>query len=223
MDSKIKEIVDYGREICLQNLLLITRLKEDLKQKTDLSGIEKIDKEVLPIYENIYFSLEEEQLKSMIADDSELLEKIKNNLEKILENSNLSKNFILEQLSKRKELIGKSGAEVVKKFNTYKLKEYKKERADLLSKINLALDEEEKLNLDLSNAIQEKEQMEIIEKIQPIREKYRELEKKFNMFQEEVKKCEEVLNKKWPYEIYGTREEKEFLDVFLKVYDNIDI
>ncbi|MDY5305471.1 MAG: hypothetical protein SPH54_02920, partial [Fusobacterium gastrosuis] len=75
MDSKIKEIVDYGREICLQNLLLITRLKEDLKQKTDLSGIEKIDKEVLPIYENIYFSLEEEQLKSMIADDSELLEK----------------------------------------------------------------------------------------------------------------------------------------------------
>lgn len=223
MDSKIKEIVDYGREICLQNLLLITRLKEDLKQKTDLSGIEKIDKEVLPIYENIYFSLEEEQLKSMIADDSELLEKIKNNLEKILENSNLSKNFILEQLSKRKELIGKSGAEVIKKFNTYKLKEYKKERADLLSKINLVLDEEEKLNLDLSNAIQEKEQMEIIEKIQPIREKYRELEKKFNMFQEEVKKCEEVLNKKWPYEIYGTREEKEFLDVFLKVYDNIDI
>lgn len=223
MDSKIKEIVDYGREICLQNLLLITRLKEDLKQKTDLSGIEKIDKEVLPIYENIYFSLEEEQLKSMIADDSELLEKIKNNLEKILENSNLSKNFILEQLSKRKELIGKSGAEVVKKFNTYKLKEYKKERADLLSKINLVLDEEEKLNLDLSNAIQEKEQMEIIEKIQPIREKYRELEKKFNMFQEEVKKCEEILNKKWPYEIYGTREEKEFLDVFLKVYDNIDI
>nr|WP_241634898.1 hypothetical protein [Fusobacterium gastrosuis] len=223
MDSKIKEIVDYGREICLQNLLLITRLKEDLKQKTDLSGIEKIDKEVLPIYENIYFSLEEEQLKSMIANDSELLEKIKNNLEKILENSNLSKNFILEQLSKRKELIGKSGAEVVKKFNTYKLKEYKKERADLLSKINLVLDEEEKLNLDLSNAIQEKEQMEIIEKIQPIREKYRELEKKFNMFQEEVKKCEEVLNKKWPYEIYGTREEKEFLDVFLKVYDNIDI
>ncbi|MDY4010234.1 MAG: hypothetical protein SOY60_01010 [Fusobacterium gastrosuis] len=223
MDSKIKEIVDYGREICLQNLLLITRLKEDLKQKTDLSGIEKIDKEVLPIYENIYFSLEEEQLKSMIADDSELLEKIKNNLEKILENSNLSKNFILEQLSKRKELIGKSGAEVVKKFNTYKLKEYKKERADLLSKINLVLDEEEKLNLDLSNAIQEKEQMEIIEKIQPIREKYRELEKKINMFQEEVKKCEEILNKKWPYEIYGTREEKEFLDVFLKVYDNIDI
>ncbi|MDD7410881.1 hypothetical protein [Fusobacterium gastrosuis] len=223
MDSKIKEIVDYGREICLQNLLLITRLKEDLKQKTDLSGIEKIDKEVLPIYENIYFSLEEEQLKSMIADDSELLEKIKNNLEKILENSNLSKNFILEQLSKRKELIGKSGAEVIKKFNTYKLKEYKKERADLLSKINLVLDEEEKLNLDLSNAIQEKEQMEIIEKIQPIREKYRELEKKFNMFQEEVKKCEEILNKKWPYEIYGTREEKEFLDVFLKVYDNIDI
>lgn len=223
MDSKIKEIVDYGREICLQNLLLITRLKEDLKQKTDLSGIEKIDKEVLPIYENIYFSLEEEQLKSMIADDSELLEKIKNNLEKILENSNLSKNFILEQLSKRKELIGKSGAEVIKKFNTYKLKEYKKERADLLSKINLVLDEEEKLNLDLSNAIQEKEQMEIIEKIQPIREKYRELEKKINMFQEEVKKCEEILNKKWPYEIYGTREEKEFLDVFLKVYDNIDI
>ena len=53
MDSKIKEIVDYGREICLQNLLLITRLKEDLKQKTDLSGIEKIDRKYF-LYMKIY-------------------------------------------------------------------------------------------------------------------------------------------------------------------------
>lgn len=223
MDSKIKKIIDYGREICLQNLLLITRLREDLTQKGDLSAVEKIEKDVLPIYENIYFSLEEDQIKGMTEEKIEFLEKIEENLEKILKNSSLNKEFILEQLQKRKELRGKSGAEVIKKFNEYKLKNYRKQRADLLSKINLILNEEEKLNLDLSNAIQEEEQLEIIEKIQPVREKYRELEKKYNMFQEEIEQCERVLNKKWLYEIYGTREEKEFLDVFLKVYDNINI
>lgn len=223
MDSKIKEIIEYGREICLQNLLLMTRLKEDLSQKGDISGVEKLDKDVLPIYENIYFSLEEEQIKAMIEEKTEFLEKIEENLEKILKNSDLNREFILEQLQKRKELKGKSGAEVIKKFNTYKLKNYKKQRAELLNKINSILDEEEKLNLKLSNAIQEEEQLEIIEKIQPIREKYREFEKKFNIFQKEIEHSENIINKKWPYEIYGTREEKEFLDVFLKVYENIHI
>lgn len=223
MDSRIKGIIEYGREICLQNLLLMTRLKEDLSQKGDISGVEKLDKDVLPIYENIYFSLEEEQIKVMIEEKTEFLEKIEENLEKILKNSNLNREFIFEQLQKRKDLKGKSGAEVIKKFNTYKLKNYKKQRAELLNKISSILDQEEKLNLKLSNAIQEEEQLEIIEKIQPIREKYRELEKKFNIFQKEIEHCENIINKKWPYEIYGTREEKEFLDVFMKVYENIHI
>lgn len=65
--------------------------------------------------------------------------------------------------------------------------------------------------------------MEIIEKLQPIRQEYRSLEQQITIYQKEILKCEDILNKKWPYEIYGTREEKEFLDVFLSVYDDIHI
>ena len=42
--------------------------------------------------------------------------------------------------------------------------ELKKIKGNLLQKLNKLLDKEEKLNLDLSNAIQEVEQLEIIEK-----------------------------------------------------------
>lgn len=223
MDLKIKELSSYGKEICLQNLLLITRIKEDLSQKGDLAGIEKIEAELIPVYEKIYLSLESEQLEEIHKIDIKAFEKINETLDKILKDSGLKKEFILEQLEKRKKLSGKSGAEVVKKFFNYRLKEYKKKRSEILEKINKILDEEEKLNLDLSNAIQEEEQMKIIENLQPIRQKYRNLESQLNIYQNGIIEAEKVLKSKWQYEIYGTREEKEFLDVFLKVYDNIHI
>ena len=223
MDLKINELSEYGKEICLQSLLLINRIREDLLQKEDLSGVKKIEDEVIPVYEKIYFSLEEEQLKEMYNDDEKSLEKIEKTLDKILKDSGLKKDFILEQIQKRKDLKNKSGAEVIKKFYKYKLKEYKKKRTELLEKINRVLDREEKLNLELSNAIQEKEQMEIIDKLQPIRQEYRKIEKQIDIYQKGIEEAEKILENKWQYEIYGTREEKELKDVFLEVYDNIHI
>ncbi|MBQ3438286.1 MAG: hypothetical protein IJG31_07290 [Fusobacterium sp.] len=225
LKTNLKKLSEYGKEICLQNLLLINRIKEDLDTKGDLAGVEKLEHELIPIYEKIYFSLDEDILEELIKNDDkiQIFENIQKSLDKILEDSSLKKDFIEKQLNKRRELKGKSGAEVIKKFNEYKLKEYKKKRADLLEKTNKILDEEEKLNLDLSNAIQENLQMEIIEKLQPIRQEYRSLEQQITIYQKEILKCEDILNKKWPYEIYGTREEKEFLDVFLSVYDDIHI
>lgn len=223
MDLKINELSEYGKEICLQNLLLINRIREDLVQKDDISGVEKIESELIPVYEKIYFSLEFDQLKEMLVEDEKALEKIEKTLDKILKESGLKKEFILEQLKKRKDLKGKSGAEVVKKFYNYKLKEYKKKRTILLEEINKILDKEEALNLELSNSIQEKEQLEIIEKLQPVREEYRKIEKQINLYQKEIEEAEKILESKWQYEIYGTRKEKELLDAFLEVYDNIHI
>ena len=114
MDLKINELSEYGKEICLQSLLLINRIREDLLQKEDLSGVKKIEDEVIPVYEKIYFSLEEEQLKEMYNDDEKSLEKIEKTLDKILKDSGLKKDFILEQIQKRKDLKNKSGAEVIK-------------------------------------------------------------------------------------------------------------
>lgn len=221
--DKIENLVDYGKEVCLQNLLLISRLREDLNIKGDISGVERIDEKLIPVYENIYKSLNLENIKELLNEDENNLKKIKDTLEKILKDSNFDKKFVLEQQKLRAKFKEKSGAEVVKRFNEYKLKEYKKKRNLILKNINEILDEEEKLNLDLSNAIQEIEQLEIIEKLQPIREKYRNLESQLNLYQKEIENCEKILEKKWPYEIYGTREEKEFLDIFLSVYDNIHI
>ena len=79
------------------------------------------------------------------------------------------------------------------------------------------------MNLELSNAIQEKEQMEIIDKLQPIRQEYRKIEKQIDIYQKGIEEAEKILENKWQYEIYGTREEKELKDVFLEVYDNIHI
>lgn len=221
MDLKINkiEISEYGKEICLQNLLLTNKIKENLNKSGDISGVEKIENEVIPVYEKIYFSLDLEELDKIENEDKNALEKIKENLERILKNSGLTKEFILSQLELRKKLSGKSGAEVVKKFYKYKLKEYKKIKFDLLEKINSILDEEEKLNLELSNAIQEEEQMKIIDKLQPVRQKYRELEAQINIYQKEIKICEDAISKKWYYEIYGTLQEKDLLNSFLNIYN----
>lgn len=57
------------------------------------------------------------------------------------------------------------------------------------------MDKEEKLNLDLSNAIQEVEQMEIIEKLQPVRAEFRSLSLQFDKYQKELEETENKLSK----------------------------
>ena len=130
--------------------------------------------------------------------------------------SNLKEKYIRAQIEKREELKGNSGAEVVEKFFKYKIKELKKIKGDLLQKLNKLLDKEEKLNLDLSNAIQEVEQLEIIEKLQPVRAEFRSLSLQLDKYQKELEETENKLLKKWYYEIYGTTDK----DILLKVYNS---
>jgi len=85
---------------------------------------------------------------------------------------------------------------------------------DLIQKINKVLDKEEKLNLDLSNAIQEVEQMEIIEKLQPVRAEFRSLSLQFDKYQKELEETENKLSKKWYYEIYGTTDKEILLEAY---------
>ena len=85
---------------------------------------------------------------------------------------------------------------------------------DLIQKINKVLDKEEKLNLDLSNAIQEVEQIEIIEKLQPVRAEFRSLSLQFDKYQKELEETENKLSKKWYYEIYGTTDKEILLEAY---------
>lgn len=211
--KKIKELSSYGNEIALQQLLKVHNLRADLEKKGDLSGIEKIDKELIPPYENIFKFSEFENLKNILEEKKDTLENIEKFFKKIMEDNKLEKDFLSKQVELRKELKGKSGSEVVERFLKYRLKEYKKIKTKYLEQINKILDEEKKLNMDLSNSIQEVEQLPILEGLNKVRKKYQALLNKFEVYQLEIEKTELKLNNKWAFEIYGVLEEKELLKV----------
>ena len=215
-ETKIKKFIKYAKEVCLQNLFLADNIKVDLKNQDNLFEAERIEKEVISKYENIYLLLEEETLLNIYKKDKKIFEKIKETIEKMAKDSNLKEEYIKAQIKKREELKGNSGAEVVEKFFKYKIKEFKKIKGDLLQKLNKLLDKEEKLNLDLSNAIQEVEQLEITEKLQPGRAEFRKLSIQLDKYQKELEETESKLSKKWYYEIYGTTDK----EILLKVYNS---
>ena len=216
INTKIKNFINYSKEICLQNLFLADNIKVDLKNQDNLYEVERIEKEVISVYENIYLSLDEEFLLNLYKENKKAFEQLEETIEKMKKDANLKDEYIKTQIKKRIELKGNSGAEVVEKFFKYKIKELKKIKGDLLQKLNKLLDKEEKLNLDLSNAIQEVEQLEIIEKLQPVRAEFRSLSLQLDKYQKELEETENKLLKKWYYEIYGTTDK----EILLKAYNS---
>ena len=213
-ETKIKNFIDYAREVCLQNLFLVDNFKVDLKNQVNLYEVERIDNEVISKYENIYLLLDETTILDIYKKDRKVFEKIEKAIKKMAEDAKIKDEYINLQIKKRKELKGNSGSEVVEKFFKYKIKELKKIKGDLLQKINKVLDREEKLNLDLSNAIQEVEQLEIVEKLQPIRAEFRKLSVQLDKYQKELEETENKLSKKWYYEIYGTTDKETLLEAY---------
>ena len=216
INTKIKNFIKYAKEICLQNLFLADNIKVDLKNQDNLYEVERIEKEVISVYENIYLSLDKEFLLNLYKENKKAFEQLEETIEKMKKDANLKDEYIKTQIKKRIELKGNSGAEVVEKFFKYKIKELKKIKGNLLQKLNKLLDKEEKLNLDLSNAIQEVEQLEIIEKLQPVRAEFRNLSLQLDKYQKELEETENKFFKKWYYEIYGTTDK----EVLLKAYNS---
>ena len=216
INTKIKDFINYAREVCLKCLLWADNIKVDLKSQDNLYEVERIEKEVISVYENIYLSLDEEFLLNLYKENKKAFEQLEETIEKMKKDANLKDEYIKTQIKKREELKDNSGAEVVEKFFKYKIKELKKIKGDLLQRLNKLLDKEEKLNLDLSNAIQEVEQLEIIEKLQPVRAEFRSLSLQLDKYQKELEETENKLFKKWYYEIYGTTDK----EVLLKVYNS---
>ena len=216
INTKIKDFIKYAKEVCLQNLFLADNIKVDLKNQDNLYEVERIDKEVISVYENIYLSLNEGFLLNLYKENKKAFKQLEETIEKMKKDANLKDGYIKNQIKKREELKGNSGAEVVEKFFKYKIKELKKIKGDLLQKLNKLLDKEEKLNLDLSNAIQEVEQLEITEKLQPVRAEFRKLSIQLDKYQKELEETENKLSKKWYYEIYGTTDK----EILLKAYNS---
>ena len=134
-----------------------------------------------------------------------------------MKENNFSEEYIKNQMELREKFKGDSGAEVVKRFFQYEKKELEKTKYELLDRADKILEEEEKLSMEMKNAIQEEEQIEYIYKLQPVRAEFRKAEEKILKVQEKLDILNKRLVSEWPYEIYGTVSKDEMLKTYNKI------
>ena len=134
-----------------------------------------------------------------------------------MKENNFSEEYIKNQMELREKFKGDSGAEVVKRFFQYEKKELEKMKYELLDRADKILEEEEKLSMEMKNAIQEEEQIEYIYKLQPVRAEFRKAEEKILKVQEKLDILNKRLVSEWPYEIYGTVSKDEMLKTYNKI------
>lgn len=211
--KECNEILKFSTEVILQVFVKINKRVEELKNNDEISALEILQNEVIPKYEKLY-----KGLKTEIKDDEEIdiekFENIKKYIYDIMKENSFSEEFIRTQMKLREKFQGESGAEVVKKLFEYEKKQMENTKYNLLDKVNKVLDREDKLAMDLKNAIQEEEQIECIYKLQPVREEYRALEEKVLRVQKNIDDLKKKLDSEWTYEIYGTISKDEMLNTY---------
>ena len=211
--KECNEILKFSTEVILQVFVKINKRVEELKSNDEISALEILQNEVIPKYEKLY-----KGLKTEIKDDEEIdiekFENIKKYIYDIMKENSFTKEFIRTQMKLREKFQGESGAEVVKKLFEYEKKQMENTKYNLLDKVNKVLDREDKLAMDLKNAIQEEEQIECIYKLQPVREEYRALEEKVLRVQKNIDDLKKKLDSEWTYEIYGTISKDEMLNTY---------
>ncbi len=211
--KECNEILKFSTEVILQVFVKINKRVEELKSNDEISALEILQNEVIPKYEKLY-----KGLKTEIKDDEEIdiekFENIKKYIYDIMKENSFTEEFIRTQMKLRERFQGESGAEVVKKLFEYEKKQMENTKYNLLDKVNKVLDREDKLAMDLKNAIQEEEQIECIYKLQPVREEYRALEEKVLRVQKNIDDLKKKLDSEWTYEIYGTISKDEMLNTY---------
>jgi len=216
MEKMVKnnEILKFSVEVILQVFRSINKKIDELKEIGDISGIEILEKDVIPKYEKLYGGLTGETVENF---DEEQFSAIKKYIEDIMKENNFSEEYIKNQMELREKFKGDSGAEVVKRFFQYEKKELEKTKYELLDRADKILEEEEKLSMEMKNAIQEEEQIEYIYKLQPVRAEFRKAEEKILKVQEKLDILNKRLVSEWPYEIYGTVSKDEMLKTYNKI------
>lgn len=211
--KECNEILKFSTEVILQVFIKINKKIDELKKNDEISAIEILENEVIPKYEKLFKGLKVE-VKEDEEIDKEKFENIKKYIFDIMKENNLTEEFIHSQMELREKLKNNSGAEVVKKLFEYEKKQMENTKYNLLDKVNLVLDREDKLAMDLKNAIQEEEQIECIYRLQPVREEYRALEEKILKVQKNIDELNKKLDSQWRYEIYGTISKEKMLNTY---------
>lgn len=222
MDEIFKEygeFIKFGKEVIL-NILK----KSDIK----LSEIEEEILERKNEKDSIYFELKEEKnkLKEMMTPYIELYKKLNgadicydgteedlNKAKEIIKNlmsvNNIEKDKIVCEIKKREEYRGNSGAEVVKNFLEYQMKELTKSKTVLSQRAVNLLKEEAEIRHELQESIQEEESAKIMEKLLKKEKEIELLSEKILICEERIKEIEEDIQSEWKYQIYGTISKEE--------------
>ena len=210
----VENYKEYGQEVMLQVLRILNSQKENLLEKGDLSGAEIIENEVVPKFERLYDAFCDPEMEEKVEEN----ENIKKALEDIMNTYALTPEFIKEQVRKREMYKDISGAEVVKNLFNYELRELEGKKAELLEKANEILDREAALEHELRESIQEVDQMAAMEKLIPVRNEYGKVATKIMEFQNKIDILRERVEKRWPYEIYGTIPKEEMMEIYKNLW-----
>lgn len=212
--TRNNDTLKFSIEVILQVFKSVNKKIDELKKIGDISAIEILERDVIPKYEKLYGGLTGEEIKKF---DEEQLAAIKKYIKDIMKENNFNDEYIKKQMELREKLKGDSGAEVVKRFFQYEKKELEKTKYELLDRADKILEEEEKLSMEMKNAVQEEEQIEYIYKLQPVRAEFRKIEEKMLKIQEKLNVLNKRLTSEWPYEIYGTLSKDEMLKTYNKI------
>lgn len=210
--KEFNDILKFSKEVILQLFIKINKRIEELRKNDEISAIEILQKDVVSKYEKLYKAFDVELNEDEI--DTEKMKNIQKYVNDIMNENGFTKEFINSQMELREKLKGESGAEVVKNLFEYEIKQLKNTKYNLLDKVSKVLDEEDRLSMELKNAIQEEEEIECIYKLQPVREQYRDLEKKVLDVQEKLDEIQKKLDSKWQYDIYGTVSKEAMLKTY---------
>ncbi|MEG0135649.1 MAG: hypothetical protein RR682_06520 [Cetobacterium sp.] len=210
-----EDFKDYALEVALTVLKVSSTQMDKLKEIGDLSGIEILQGKVISPYERIYGALLEMNVDKM---SDEEFNSFKEMVEELRVKNDLTVDTIEKAMKKRVEFKGHSGAKVVEKFYKYNLNRLLDKKSKVEEVYNSLAAEEQKLENLLKDTIQEEDQFDIIYKLQPVREKLRDIEMKYVKVEKDINELKRKLESKWPYEIYGVISEEELLETYKEAF-----
>ena len=212
--EKIKEFKQFASEVILKVLIKMDKDFQNYQNLNDHDGMQKIKLEFIPKYEKLYLEFSNNISENLDDFDDERIESLMSIINDIMKLHNIDIDYILNEIDKRKNLKGKSGAQVVKRLFQYQIKELESKMRKLLEQADTILDAEAKLETELRDAIQETNQMRILDQLVIVRSKWSILEKKTIQCKTALDQLKESLEKKWTYDIYGTISQEELKKVF---------
>ena len=210
---EFNEFKDFGIEVILKVLKKTDDEIKKYRELEDYEGVKTLKNKVLVKYEKLYSAFTSDEIKNISGDQ---LKSLESSLVDIMLQNGFELSYIEREIEKREQLKGKSGAEAVKNLYNFQVDELESKKSELLEKAEDLLDQEAVLEAALSEAVQDEEQMEIVEKMPEIRRAYSKISDKIMAVQGKIGSLKVRVEKIWPCDIYGTISKDDLMEIFRK-------